>query len=145
MTGSKQIWVVWWSTALEVDQGKTVECWVKNTPWAVEFWAERSKMSNWAYSLESSIALHKNNRLYFSIPDSPNVPKILYWRWICSPRPQQCCLGNPQGILRSRTIFSSGQRRGNLLELNISNKTYRVYVAIQISVSSGSLVTEGWR
>ena len=102
-------------------------------------------MSNWAYSLESSIALHKNKRLYFSIPDSLNEPKILYWRSICSPRTQQCCLGNPQGILRCRTIFSSGQRRGILLELNISNKTYRVYVAIRISVSSGSLVTEGWR
>lgn len=111
----------------------------------MEFWAERPKMNNWAYSLESSIALHKNEGQYFSIPDSPNVPKSLYWRWIGSPRPQQCCLGNPQRILRCRTHFSSGQRRGNLLELNISNKTYRVYVAIQISVSSGSMVTEGWR
>lgn len=102
-------------------------------------------MNNWAYSLESSIALHKNERQYFLIPDSPNVPKSLYWRWIYSPRPQQCYLGNPQRILRCRTNFSSGQRRGNLLELNISTKTYRIYVAIQISVSSGSQVTEGWR
>lgn len=113
----------------------------------MEFCAERSKMNNWAYSLEDSIALHKNERLYFSIPDSLNVPKSLYWRWICSPGPQQCCLGNPQRILRSRTNFSSSQRRRNLLELNISSKTYRVHIAIHKSLCllTASLVTESWR